>query len=52
MDEAVVDARLFGELTRRDVRIPDADEQPFGRIEERLFRVFACLGDAQTRALR
>jgi len=52
VDEAVVDTRFFGELAGRDVRIADADQQPFGRVEQRLFGLFARLRDADARALR
>jgi hypothetical protein len=52
VDEAVIDTRFFGELAGRDVRIADADEQPFGRVEQRLLRVFTRLRDADARALR
>jgi len=52
VDETVVDTSFFGELAGRDVRVADADEQPFGRVEQRLFRVFTRLRDTDTGALR
>ena len=36
VDEAVVDAGLLGEPARRDAGVADVDEQPLGRVEERL----------------
>ena len=36
VDEAVVDARLLGQPPRRDPGVADLDEQPLGRVEERL----------------
>jgi hypothetical protein len=36
VDEAVVRAGLVGHPPRRDSRSADVDEQPLGRVEERL----------------
>jgi len=47
MHEPVIQAGLFCELARGDVRIADADEQAFRCVEERLFRFFSSRRDAQ-----
>jgi hypothetical protein len=36
VDEAVIEARLFGKPSRRDAGVADVDEQPLGRVEERV----------------
>ena len=36
VDEALVGARLRGQPARGDPGVPDLDEQPLGRVEERL----------------
>src|SRR4029079_9378147 len=38
VDEAVVDAGFLAELARRDTGVPDVDEHPLRRVEQRLLR--------------
>jgi hypothetical protein len=42
VDEALVGAGLLREAARGDARVAGVDEQPLGRVEERLFGLVAC----------
>jgi hypothetical protein len=51
MDQAVIQTGLFGEFARRDARVPDTDQQPFGGVEKGLFGLFARGRDPDPLAL-